>query len=36
MLGREEAVVVGQGSVDGKDGDSSLGDVKAPEKITKS
>jgi amino acid transporter len=36
MLGREEAVVVGQGPVDdGKDRDSSLGDVKGPEKITK-
>jgi amino acid transporter len=37
MLGREEAVVMGQGSVgDGKDGDSLLGDVQAPEKIAKS
>jgi hypothetical protein len=37
MLGREEAVVIGHGSVgDGKDGDSSLGDMKGPEKIIKS
>ena len=37
MLGREEAVLIGQGSMgDGKDGDNSLGDVKGPEEITKS
>ncbi|KAI4651742.1 uncharacterized protein J4E79_009224 [Alternaria viburni] len=37
MLGREEAVLIGQGSVgDGKDGDNSLGDMKGPEDITKS
>lgn len=37
MLGREEAVLIGEGSVgDGKDGDNSSGDMKGPEKITKS
>ena len=37
MLGREEAVLIGQGSVgDGKDCDNSLGDMKGPEEITKS
>jgi hypothetical protein len=37
MLGREEAVVVGQGSSDDrKDGDDSSGEVPAPEKATKS
>lgn len=37
MLGREEAVVVGQGpSGDNKDRDSSSGEARAPEKLGQS